>query len=250
MTQANSLHNIRLDLQYDGTDFCGWARQPGLPSIEGSLMDTLAQILQEEVKLTVAGRTDSGVHARGQVVSFRTGKTVEPGQLRRSANRLLPEAMVITGVSEAPADFDARGSALWRSYSYSVLNRAYPSVWRRRFVYHYPGRLDRELLDRAAALAAGTHDFTAFTPAQTEHSYFVRELTQSAWQPRGDLLIYRVTASSFLRNMVRVLVGTMLEVGRGYRPPGDLEALLEGAGRDRAGVTAPPQGLCLEKVGY
>jgi len=261
---------IRLDIEYDGTDFAGWARQPGLPSIESSLEEVLGRILQQPVSLSVAGRTDAGVHASGQVASFTidhdsagsksaaidSGSAVnEPalfdsGKLRRSANQLLPPAIVITAASEAPDGFDARRSALSRSYSYSVLNRPYPSPFRGRYVLYYPGRLDLLLLEEAAAIILGRHDFTAFTPTVTEHNNFEREITQSAWQREGDLLLYRITASGFLRNMVRVLVGTMMEIGRGYRPLSDLSSLLNGAERPAAGETAPSQGLCLETVSY
>jgi tRNA pseudouridine38-40 synthase len=261
------MKTIRLDIEYDGTDFAGWAKQPGLPSIEAALEEVLGRILQQRISLSVAGRTDAGVHARGQVASFMvdtasiaTGgagtidfgdaSTIDPGKLRRSANQLLPPAIVITRASEAPPGFDARNNARSRSYSYSVLNRAFPSPFRGRFVHYFPGKLDPRLLDEAAALVRGRHDFTAFTPTVTEHNHFVREISRSEWRREGDILVYQITASGFLRNMVRVLVGTMLEIGRGYRPRTDLPGLLAGAERSAAGETAPPQGLCLEAVGY
>lgn len=244
------MRNLRLDIEYDGTDFAGWARQPGLPSIEGELLKVLGRILQEDISLSVAGRTDAGVHARGQVVSLKTGSTIEPDRLRGSANGLLPPAIVVRSVRLAPGGFDARGSARSRTYSYTVLNRPYPSAFRRRYVYFYRGRLDLGLLRQAAALITGRHDFTAFTPTNTEHQYFEREVTLSEWRSDGGLLVYRIRAGSFLRNMVRVLVGTMLEVGRGYRPLDDLDRLLKGTDRAAAGPTAPPGGLCLEDVEY
>lgn len=242
--------NLRLDIEYDGTDFVGWAKQPGLPTIEGTLEQVLGRILQEEISLSVAGRTDSGVHARGQVASLRTCASLEPARLRRSANQLLPSTIVIKNVVEVSDDFDARRSAVSRTYSYSVLNRPWPSAFRHRFLYYYPGKLDFDLLQQAASLALGRHDFTAFTPTDTEHSYFQRQVTISEWRRQDDLLIYYIRTSSFLRTMVRVLVGTMLEIGRGYRPLNDLAVLLSGAQRPAAGITAPPSGLCLEEVEY
>lgn len=242
--------NLRLDIEYDGTDFAGWAKQPGLPSIEGALEGALGRILQEPVRLTVAGRTDAGVHARGQVVSVRTGSGIECGRLRRAANSLLPAAIVITGAAETAPDFDARRSALSRTYSYTVLNRSWPSAFSHRYVCFYRGALDLGLLQEAAGLITGRHDFTAFTPTVTEHSYFERDVMLSEWRREGDLLIYRGQAQSFMRNMVRALVGTMLEVGRGYRPVEDLARLLGGAARPEAGKTAPAAGLCLEGVEY
>jgi len=254
------MKTIRLDIEYDGTDFAGWAKQPGSPSIEASLEEALGRILQQPVALSVAGRTDAGVHARGQVASFQVAgfqladdpgaSGIDLGKLRRSANKLLPPSIVIRRASEAPAGFDARFSAVSRSYAYRVLNREYPSPFRGRFIHYYAGRLDHDLLEQAAALIPGCHDFTAFTPTVTEHDSFVREITRSEWRMEENLLVYRVTASGFLRNMVRVLVGTMLEIGRGYRPIAELPELLMGAGRPAAGKTAPPQGLCLEKVEY
>ncbi|MFA5802428.1 MAG: tRNA pseudouridine(38-40) synthase TruA [Thermoleophilia bacterium] len=250
------MNTIRLDIEYDGTGFAGWAKQPGLPSIEGSLEQVLAQILQEKISLSVAGRTDTGVHARGQVASFQIAGQPDPGKLRRSANQLLPPTIAIRSASPAPEVFDARRAALSRTYSYSVLNRQYPSPFRGRYVYHYRGRLDRELLRQAGEIILGRHDFTAFTPTVTEHDYFEREITRAEWvsddgNPAGeDVLTFWITSSGFLRNMVRVLVGTMLEIARGRRPLEDLGVLLAGASRPAAGETAPPAGLCLEAVGY
>jgi len=244
---------IRLDIEYEGTDFAGWAKQPGLPSIEGALEEVLGRILQQPVSLSVAGRTDAGVHARGQVASFELGGAasgIDAGKLRRSANQLLPPAIAITAVSIAGPGFDARYSATARAYSYTVLNRPYPSPFRRRFVHYYPGKLDPRLLDETAVMILGSHDFTAFTPTVTEHTDFLRTITRSEWIHADGLRIYHIAAAGFLRNMVRVLVGTMLEIGRGYRPIVDLPALLAGAARAEAGETAPPGGLCLEQVDY
>ena len=245
------MQTIRLDIEYDGTDFAGWAKQPGLPSIEGVLEDVLGRILQQGISLSVAGRTDAGVHARGQVASFHLDRdSIDPGRLRRSANQLLPPAVAVIRVTLAPPGFDARRSAVSRSYVYQVLNRPYPSPFRGRYVNYFPGWLDKGLLDEAAALILGPHDFTAFTPTVTEHTNFRRDIRESEWSREKDLLVYRITASGFLRNMVRVLAGTMLEIGRGYRPLADLHGLLAGANRPAAGETAPACGLFLDSVEY
>ncbi len=241
--------NLRLDIEYDGTSFAGWAKQPGLATVEGALAEALAQILQQRVSLAVAGRTDAGVHARGQVASLKA-ESPPPDRLRRSLNQLLPGAVAVKAVSLAPADFDARRSAVSRTYSYAVLKRPWPSPFRRRYAYYYPGRLDLGLMRQAASLALGRHDFTAFTPAVGEHSYFKREITRSEWLCRGDLWVYFIQSGSFLRNMVRVLAGTMLEIGRGYRSLESFAGLLAGAGRPEAGATAPACGLCLEEVEF
>lgn len=242
--------NLRLDIEYDGTDFAGWAKQPGLPSIEAELERVLGRVLDEPVRLVVAGRTDAGVHARGQVASIRTAAGIEPAKLVRAANSLLPAAIVITGAADAAPGFDARRSALSRTYSYTVLNRPWPSAFRHRHVCWYRGSLDLSLLKQAAALIPGRHDFTAFTPTVTEHFHFEREVMTSQWRQEGDLLVYGIRAQSFMRNMVRALVGTMMEIGRGYRPVADLARLLEGAARPEAGQTAPAAGLCLQSVEY
>lgn len=242
--------NLRLDLEYDGAGFAGWAKQPGLASIEGTLEEVLGRILQERVSLTVAGRTDAGVHARGQVVNFRTTACIKPRRLQWSANQMLPDAICIRDISKAPDDFDARRSAISRIYSYTILYRSFPSAFRHRYVNFINGELDTDILRQAAALIAGEHDFTAFTPTVTEHSYFKREITLSEWRTDGDILTYWIGSKGFLRGMVRALVGTMLEIARGQRTLEDLAALLEGAERPEAGETAPPGGLCLEEVRY
>jgi tRNA pseudouridine38-40 synthase len=247
---ADNKRNIRLDLEYDGTDYAGWAKQPGLETIEGTLEGVIGRILQEEVRLTVAGRTDAGVHARGQVANFQTESSIETGKLAWSANSMFGEAIAISGCVEVPPEFDARHDAQTRTYAYTVLNRDYNSPFRSRFAYHFGGKIDIELLREAASMIRGNHDFTAFTPTESEHSYFQRFISRSGWQVDGDMLIYWVQSKSFMRNMVRALVGTMLEIGRGQRTLDNLAKLLEGAERSEAGETAPPTGLCLERIEY
>lgn len=248
--EAERSLNFRLDLEYDGTDFAGWAKQPQLATIEGTLEDVLGRILQEPVRLSVAGRTDAGVHARGQVASFRAAGGIDPGKLMWSANQLLPNTIVITGAREAPQGFDARRSARSRSYTYTILYRGWPSAFRHRLVHFIRHGLDLEAMRAAAELVAGKHDFTAFTPTVSEHSFFERKVELSEWRQEGELMIYSIKANSFLRGMVRSLVGTMLEIGRGRRPVEDMARLLGGAERPEAGETAVPAGLCLEKVEY
>jgi tRNA pseudouridine38-40 synthase len=210
----------------------------------------LGRILQVEVRLSVAGRTDTGVHARGQVVSLKAATDLEPGRLQWSANQLLPDTIVITGLTDAADDFDARRSARSRTYSYTVLYRSWPTAFRHRFVHYIRQGLDPDLMQASAAMVTGRHDFTAFTPTVSEHSYFERDVELSQWRREGELLVYSIRSNSFLRGMVRALVGTMLEIGRGKRPVEDMERLLEGAERSQAGETAVPGGLCLEKVEY
>jgi tRNA pseudouridine38-40 synthase len=242
--------SFRLDIEYDGSSFSGWARQPGLRTVQGELEAALATVLREPVELTVAGRTDAGVHARGQVASFRTDADV-PADLARRLNGLAPDDVAVTAAGPAPDGFDARGDAISRSYCYRLLARRAPSPFERGRALWWPHRIDRAALDACAAALPGTHDFTAFTPTQTDHVRFDRDVLAAAWGDEpGDLLVFRITADAFMRGMVRALVGTMLEVASGRRTPEDFASLLRGAPRTAAGETAPPHGLYLESVGY
>lgn len=241
---------VKLEIEYDGGGFRGWARQPGLRTVQGELEAALATVLREPVELTVAGRTDAGVHALGQVASFRTAAEPPP-DLARRLNGVGPDDVAVRAAAVVTEGFDARRDARARSYRYRLLARRAPSPFERGRALWWPHRLDRAALDACAAALPGTHDFTAFTPTQTDHVRFERHLLSASWvEEGGDALAFRVTADAFMRNMVRVLVGTMLEVASGRRDVADFEALLRGAPRSAAGPTAPPHGLYLESVTY
>jgi tRNA pseudouridine38-40 synthase len=242
--------SYRLDIEYDGSGFSGWARQPGLRTVQAELEAALGTVLREPVELTVAGRTDAGVHAWGQVASFQTEIEV-PADLARRLNGLVPDHVAVTGAGPAPDGFDARGDATSRSYRYRLLARRAPSPFERGRALWWPHRVDRGALDACAAALPGTHDFTAFTPTQTDHVRFERKIFAAAWESEpGDILAFRVSADAFMRSMVRVFVGTMLEVASGRRTPENFASLLAGAPRTAAGETAPPHGLYLESVDY
>jgi tRNA pseudouridine38-40 synthase len=246
---------VRLDIEYDGAGFRGWARQPGLRTVQGVLEAALAQVLREEVQLTVAGRTDTGVHALGQVASFETEGELPP-DLARNLNGVTPEDVAVRRADPLAGGFDARRDARSRSYLYRVATTRAPSPFERGRALWWPYRVHREALDACAAALIGTHDFTAFTPTQTDHVRFDRDVFAASWRDEtspwgaGDLLAFRITADAFMRNMVRALVGTMLEVASSRRTVESFTELLRGAPRSSAGDTAPPHALYLESVSY
>ena len=238
-----------MDIEYDGTGFKGWAAQPGLRTVQGVLEEALATVLREPVALTAAGRTDAGVHALGQVASFRTPAEV-PGDLDRRLNGLSPDDVAVTAARVAEANFDARRDARSRTYRYRVHARRASSPFERGRALWWPHPLDPDLLDACAATLPGTHDFTAFTPTQTDHVRFERDILMAEWSRDGEVLSFRIAADAFMHNMVRALVGTMLEVAGGRRSVESFTELLSGAPRSEAGDTAPPHGLYLESVRY
>ena len=243
------MSTVRLDIEYDGSGFSGWAAQPGLRTVQGELEAALATVLRESVKLTVAGRTDAGVHALGQVASFETEAEL-PRELARRLNGVGPGDVAVTAARVVEDGFDARRDARSRSYLYRVLARRAPSPFERGRALWWPYGIDRDVLDACAASLPGTHDFTAFTPTQTDHVRFERDVLAASWQQQGGILSFRITADAFMRNMVRVLVGTQLEVASGRRTLNSFTQLLRGGSRSAAGDTAPPHGLYLESVAY
>jgi tRNA pseudouridine38-40 synthase len=241
--------SLRLVLEYDGAGFSGWAAQPGLRTVEGVLRDALETLIGPDLELSVAGRTDAGVHATGQVVSVGSGSDLPPERILRGLNALLPADVSVRAAATAPPGFDARRDAVSRRYEYRVLPGP-PSALRRGRVLHHPAPLDAGAMAAAAARVVGRHDFRAFTPTRTEHVFFDRTVAVCDWAARGDELVLTVEADAFLRHMVRVLAGTFLLVGRGAWPPERLDALLAGAPRGAAGPTAPAHPLTLVGVAY
>lgn len=236
----------KLTLEYDGTEFAGWARQPARRTVEGELGPALATLLRRDaVPLTVAGRTDAGVHAWGQVASYEG-----PPVRARALNSLLPRDVAVLASEAMAPGFSARYDATSRAYCYRVLARRTRSPHERGRALFWPRRCDRAALDACAEALAGIHDFTAFTPTETDHVHFRREVHSARWRSAGDVLEFWIEANAFMHNMNRALVGTMLEVAMGRREVEDFVTLLAGAPRSRAGVTAAPHGLYLVGVGY
>jgi tRNA pseudouridine38-40 synthase len=235
----------RLLIEYDGTEFAGWARQPGLRTVQEELERALAVVARAPVALTVAGRTDRGVHAWGQVASY-TGDPVPVV----SVNALLPPDVAVIASEAAPDGFDARRDATSRTYCYRVFTRSARSVFERRTALHWPHRIDLDALHDCARALLGTHDFTAFTPTESDHVRFKRDVFAAQWLIRGDVLEFWIQADTFMRHMNRVLVGTMLQVANGRRARDDFARLLAGRPREDAGPTAPAHGLALASVSY
>ncbi|HEX2345716.1 MAG TPA: tRNA pseudouridine(38-40) synthase TruA [Gaiellaceae bacterium] len=239
---------LKLTLEYDGTCFRGWARQPGERTVEGALRDALDAVFRSWEGLAVAGRTDTGVHATGQVTSLAAHGGPPPERVAEALNAELPDDVAVLEAEKAPAEFHARFSARSRVYRYRVLARRTPAPLEFRRALRWPRPIDLESLVAAAALVHGEHEFRAFTPSETQHRVFRRNVLSSGWTLEGDRLDFTITADSFLRHMVRTLVGTMLEAGSDA--PSRIRSLLDGGTRADAGLTAPPWGLYLERVDY
>ncbi|HEY8409472.1 MAG TPA: tRNA pseudouridine(38-40) synthase TruA [Gaiellaceae bacterium] len=234
---------LKLTVEYDGAPFRGWAAQPGLPTVEAAIRAALDETFDRVADLAVAGRTDTGVHALANVVSVEVEGGPPPERVAVALNPRLPDEVTVVSAEPAAADFHARFSARSRSYRYRLFTRRTPSPFEVNRSWWRPQPPDEERLQAQAALLAGEHDFRAFTPTETQHEVFVRVVQSAEWVRRGDHLDFEITADSFLRHMVRTLVGTIVE-GVDVRP------LLAGAARSAAGATAPAHGLYLVGVAY
>lgn len=251
------MRHIRLVVEYDGTELCGWQRQANGPTVQGHLEAALGKLLAHEVTVVGASRTDAGVHARGQVASFRTERTIPLHGIRRGLNSLLPAAIAVVEASEAADDFHPRFSATGKHYRYLVFTRADRSPdWRSR-AWHHPGALDLAAMRQAAAALIGEHDFAAFRAAGCTARTTIRNIEEIAIGQGGDaatsdphLVAIDVRGNAFLRNMVRIVVGTLVEVGEGRRPVSQVADILASRDRTQAGLTAPAHGLELVSVRY
>jgi tRNA pseudouridine38-40 synthase len=240
--------NIRLVIEYDGTGYSGWQRQAGDPSIQEALETALAELLREKISVTGAGRTDAGVHARGQVANFRSGTQMECGQIARGLNALLRDDIAVLHCDDVAESFHARFDAVGRRYAYTI--STVPTALDRGRVWYLRYSLDAGPMRDAAAAIVGRHDFSSFCRAGADVRHHFCEVREAAWTEEGGRIVFSITADRFLHGMVRALVGTMVDVGRGFISVTDFQAVLAGRNRTLAGPAAPPAGLTLEEVYY
>ena len=244
---------LRLDLAYEGTDYHGFGKQPNRLTVQEVLEQALARSLGEQVRVIPAGRTDTGVHADGQVVSFTTRGRLAPDTLLRAVKASLPQDVLVHGAAEMPPEFDARRSAIRRHYRFLIWQHRLPSLWWRRWAWHQTYHLDLAAMQAAADQLIGTHDFGSFAGGRSdepaERSTY-RSVERAEWWQEGNLIGFEITANAFLRHMVRGIVGTLVEVGRGRMDPSRFGSILQVADRRQAGPNAPPHGLTLRRVDY
>jgi tRNA pseudouridine38-40 synthase len=249
---GRSVQRLRLLVAYDGTGFHGFAAQPSVRTVEGELVGALTRVVGDGgiANLACAGRTDAGVHAWGQVVSFDAEPGLDPGRVRTAVNGLLAPEVVVRDAEIVAPDFDARHSAVWRHYRYTIVNRPAPDPFLARYAWWVSTPLDLHALHLGADPFIGEHDFASFCRRGPAGSSTVRRVLESRWCDLGDgVLRYEIRANAFCWQMVRSIVGTLVGVGTGKRRPGDLTAVLRARDRSRAGALAPPHGLCLWEVG-
>jgi tRNA pseudouridine38-40 synthase len=244
------MRTLKITLAYDGTRFVGWQRQAEGESIQGLLEDALARFEGRPVTAHGAGRTDAGVHAFGQVASVQVTFAHDSRTLTRALNAHLPADIRVVSVDDRDEGFHARFSARGKTYRYQIRNTPIANPFERAFVWHVPEPLSLGAMAEAAARLIGTHDFSAFRSVGSDISSTVRTVTRSEWRNNAGLLTYEISGDGFLRHMVRTVVGTLVEIGRGWRKPEEISTLLTAATRADAGPTAPPLGLCLVSVDY
>ena len=250
-TQVMSVRTIKLVIEYDGTNYLGWQIQPNGQTIQGVIQDRLKRLTGESSQLIGSGRTDAGVHALGQVAHFKTESRMDANTFQRALNSLLPEDIVIRRAEEVEAEFHARRSARSKVYEYRILNRTTPPAIDRQYMWYVPQKLNLDEMKKATHSLVGEHDFSAFRSVGSSTRSSVRNILRADWK-RGKegLLRFEIEATGFLKQMVRAIVGTLVEVGRGKIDAEGFREILESKDRRKAGPTAPAQGLFLKEVKY
>ncbi len=247
---SNSERTLKIIVEYDGTGLCGWQRQNNGPTVQQHLEEAIATMTQVPTQILGASRTDAGVHAKGQTAIFTTTTAIPCFGFRQGINRVLPDAICLRSVEEVPADFHPRFHARGKHYCYTLLNRGTPSPLLRRQSWHVSKPLDVERMQEVAQVLVGEHDFSSFRASGCGANTPNRRIDSIQVQRRGDLILIEVWGNAFLRNMVRILAGTIVDAGLGRLSPMEMQAILTGKDRRLAGITAPPQGLCLLEVFY
>lgn len=244
------MRNIKVVVGYDGGDYFGYQYQPNVKTIQGELERVISLLVKENVTVYGSGRTDTGVHAEGQVISFRTVGSIPIDRLCIAMNSLLPSSIAAVEACEVEADFHARYSAKSRLYVYDIMNREMPCALQSRYCWHVRHPLDVEAMSESAKSLLGVHDFSSFACADRDEGSPIRDLMQIGVECRGEHVLITLRANAFLRSMARIIVGTLVEVGLALRPNSDIGTILSARDRRVAGKTAPPHGLCLKEVHY
>ena len=242
------MRNIKLTLEYDGTDFCGWQWQPNVRTVQETLQNALSGLLEETPKLCAAGRTDAGVHAVGQVSNFKNSTKLDVNSIRLGLNRLLPDDVVVVDAQDVSENFHARHDAIKREYRYVISKRR--RALGREFSWYCPYDLNVGQIQKATKVLIGRHVFKAFSRQVANEEHYLSNVESLVWQDNPDEMILRICANRFLHNMIRIIVGTLIDVGRGKMTLEQLAEVLESQDRDNAGATAPAKGLTLETVYY
>jgi tRNA pseudouridine38-40 synthase len=244
------MKNIKLTIEYEGTNYAGWQRQKNAITIQQKLEDAIERLTGKQVEVIGSSRTDAGVHARGFAANFFTDSTIPASSFREAINSKLPYDIVILNSEEADIDFHARYSSIGKQYSYTILNRVQPSALGRNYVYHYKRTLDFEAMKKACSYFIGMHDFAAFRSTGSSVKTSTRTVHRTWLEKQGEMITFYVEADGFLYNMVRIMIGTLIDVGINKIFPEDIADIIEARDRNRAGNTAPASGLCLETVYY
>jgi tRNA pseudouridine38-40 synthase len=244
------MKNIKIVIEYDGTRYCGWQRQKNGVSIQETIEKAIEKVTGEKTEIIGSSRTDAGVHAKGQVANFLTSSTVPPEKICYAINSFLPDDIVILSSQEVPLDFHSRYSSKGKKYSYTILNRKIPSALLKNYSAHIPYELNIEDMIRASKYFLGEHDFSAFKSTGSSVKGNVRTIKRLELIKDEDIIKMFIEANGFLYNMVRIIAGTLIEVGKGRIKPDDIPFIIDSRDRKKAGPTAPAQGLCLEKVYY